>query len=185
MASMPHNITEMDSQSSPNYHETTATNDDGEAMDTSTAHPTGSSLAMAAAKTRSDDTSESSTLASEELQMQEEAFKPVPTTPKRSNMTSSNTETTDESIAMMETSTEDHATTDTEMSPVTEPPFARRSMRQTLPRRKQTRQKLPANASVSNRSTRSLHAMLPTPSSKSTHLVHLPLLVTGVSTNSD
>ena len=115
MASMPHNDTEMDSQSPPNHHEAAATNDDGDAMDTSTAHPTGSSLAVAAAKTRSDDSSASSTNESEELQTQEEAFKPVPTTPKRSNVTSADTETTDESTAMMATATEDQETTDTEM----------------------------------------------------------------------
>ena len=114
MASMPYNDTEMDSTSSPHTHEAdTTTYDDGDAMDTSTAHPTGSSLAVAAAKTRSDDNSESSSSENEDFQTQEEAFKPVPTTPKRSN-TTSDTETTMDSTAM-ETSTESQATLDTEM----------------------------------------------------------------------
>ena len=80
MASMmPNNVTEMDSQSSPYTHkETAATNDDGDTMDTSTVHPLGSSLAVAAAKIRSDDESESSTHdESGEFQTQEEAFKPA------------------------------------------------------------------------------------------------------------
>ena len=126
MASMPHNITEMDSQSSPNIHEVAATNDDGDDMDTSTSHPTGSSLAIAAAKTRSNDPSESSTHESEEFQTQEEVFKPVPTTPKRSNKSSSDTETTDESTAMMVTTTEDQDKTDTEMIPATESPLRKK-----------------------------------------------------------
>ena len=81
-ASMPHNATDMVNQPPPHIHEAAATNVTENDMDTSPHHPSGSSLAVAAAKAHSDDNSESINHESEDLQTQEQTFKIVPTTPK-------------------------------------------------------------------------------------------------------
>ena len=125
MASMPKIVTEMDLYSSSNSHEAAATHDDRDAMDISKVHPSGSSLAVAAAKPVA-----TTNLNRVPIEARNSRRRKKPSNlfqrrqAKRSN-TISDTVTTVESTAM-ETSTEDHATIDTEMLPTSENPLRKK-----------------------------------------------------------
>jgi hypothetical protein len=92
----------------------TITNDPNP-TDGSKTQSTASSLAMAAAKSAGDDTSTSSSQASDSYQTQDAPYTDVPVTPKRSNQ-KSDTESTAASTAMDISEEDDKANADVEMS---------------------------------------------------------------------